>query len=158
MPGRRTVIAIALVALLCLIEAAGASACSCARRSASASLHDADAALVGRLLGVEARGPARAAYRYRVVRLYRGDESIRPGGVLTVLSGRSAAACALPTRVGRRYGLLLAGGEGRWAGGICGVLSPRRLWLAAQRTGPGGGAEASAAASPAPGSAPSACA
>jgi hypothetical protein len=96
------------------------------------ALAQSDAAIVGRLLGVEAKGPARAAYRYRVVRVYRGGETIQRGSVATVLSGRGSAACALPTRVGRNYGLFLLGQGGRWASGLCAIISPRRLWAAAR--------------------------
>jgi len=99
------------------------------------ALARADAAIVGRLLTVGARGPTRAAYRYRVVRVYRGGDAIQRGSVTTVLSGRSSAACALPTRVDRNYGLFLLGENGRWASGLCGVLSPRRLWVAARDPG-----------------------
>jgi hypothetical protein len=130
-----------LVVLLGLIGAGSAHACSCAPTTPAESLASSDAAIVGLLLRVESLGPARAEYRYRVVRVYQGRGEIRGGSVLTVLSGRGSAACALPTRTGRKYGLFLLGERGRWAGGICGVLPPRRLWAAAK--GPQGAAEAS---------------
>lgn len=130
MRGGRVAIAVVLVLLLGLLSAGRVLACSCAPTPPKEALARADAAIVGRLLAVEARGLARAAYRYRVVRVYRGE--IQRGSVATVLSGRSSAACALPTRVGRNYGLFLLGQGGRWASGLCGIISPRRLWAAAR--------------------------
>jgi tissue inhibitor of metalloproteinase len=128
----RVAFAVVLIMLLGLLGAGEAFACSCAPTPPRQALARADAAIVGRLLKVEARGPARAAYRYRVIRVYRGGEAIRSGNVMTVLSSRSSAACALPTRMGRNYGLFLLGEGDRWASGLCGVISPRRLWVAAQ--------------------------
>lgn len=130
MGGGRVVIGIVVV--LMLLGAGNAFACSCAPTPPREALAQADAAIAGRLLKVEARGPARAAYRYRVIRVYRGGDSIRGGSVMTVLSGRSSAACALPTQTGRNYGLFLLGDSAHWASGLCGVISPRRLWAAAQ--------------------------
>jgi len=130
--GGHVVIVAVLVLLVGLYGADAAFACSCAPTPPREALARADAAIVGRLLKVEPRGTARAAYRYRVLRVYRGGEAIERGSVATVLSGRDSAACALPTRIGRRYGLLLLGESGRWASGLCGVLSPKRLWAAAQ--------------------------
>ena len=141
MRGGHVAISVISVLLLGLLGAGEALACSCAPTPPRQALARADAAIVGRLLAVEARGAARAAYRYRVLRVYRGGEEIATGSVATVLSGRDSAACALPTRIGRRYGLFLLGGGGRWASGLCGVVSPRRMWEAAR-----GSAGASAAA------------
>lgn len=132
MRGGRVAIAALLAVLLGAVGAGSAAACSCAPAAPAQSLARADAAIVGRLLAVAPHGPGRAVYRYRVVRVYRGAERIHPGTVLPVLSGRDSAGCALPTRTGRSYGLFLLGQGGRWASGICGVVSPRRLWRAAQ--------------------------
>jgi hypothetical protein len=49
-----------------------------------------------------------------------------------VRSGRKAAACALPRRLSHVYGLFLSRANGRWFGGICGVIEPRRLRHAAE--------------------------
>lgn len=132
MRGRRIAISALLAVLFGAVGAASALACSCARTSPAQSLATADAAIVGRLLSVAPHGPGRAEYRYRVVRVYRGTDRIRPGRVLPVLAGRDSAGCALPTRTGRNYGLFLLGDRGRWASGICGVLAPRRLWQVAE--------------------------
>ena len=135
MPGGRVVIAAVSVVLLGLVFAGSAQACSCAPTAPAASLAESDAALVGELLGARPRGPGQAAYRYRVLRVYRGAKRIEPGSVLTVLSPRGSASCALPKRLGRRYGLFLLGGGGRGASGLCGVISPRRLRAAAGASG-----------------------
>jgi hypothetical protein len=120
------------VALVGLTLAGSAAACSCAPQAPAESLQESDAAIVGRLLEVLPHGRLQADYRYEVRRVYRGD-GIEPGGVLTVRSGRRAATCALPRRLDHRYGLFLTSGKGRWFGGICGVIEPRRLWHAAQQ-------------------------
>lgn len=123
--------------MLGLVWAGSAQACSCAPTAPAESLASADAAIVGTLLGVETHGPSQAAYRYRVLRIYRGRDRLATGSVLTVLSPRGSASCGLPKRLGKHYGLFLLGGGGRWASGLCGVISPRRLWTAAHK--PGGG-------------------
>jgi hypothetical protein len=120
------------IALAGLILAGSAHACSCAPQAPAESLREADAAIVGRLVKVEPLGRFRADYRYEVRRVYRGD-GIEPGEMLTVRSGRRAAACALPRRLDHRYGMFLAEQNGHWLGGICGVIEPRRLWHAAQQ-------------------------
>lgn len=91
---------------------------------------EADAAIVGRLISVTPHGPFRADYRYRVRRVYRGGDAINSGQVVTVHSSSSAAACALPRRIDRIYGLFLARADNQWVSGICGVISPRKLWNA----------------------------
>lgn len=138
MRGGRVAIASASAALLGLVFAGGALACSCAPASPAQSLAAADAAIVGRLLSVQPHGAARAEYRYRVLRVFRGAGEIEPGAAVSVISPRGSAGCALPTRLERRYGLFLLGdGAGRWASGLCGVVSPRRLSQAARRSGEG---------------------
>jgi cyanophycinase-like exopeptidase len=129
---RRLSAVAALAVLGSLLWVGSAWACSCAPQAPAESLREADAAIVGRLVKVEARGRFRADYRYEVRRVYRG-EGIEPGQMLTVRSGRRAAACALPRRLDHRYGLFLVEGNGHWLGGICGVIEPRRLWHAAEQ-------------------------
>jgi hypothetical protein len=91
-------------------------------------------------------GQLRADYRYEVQRVYRGGRMIERGQMLSVRSARRAAGCALPRRMGHRYGLFLVRDGNRWWSGMCGVIAPRRLWFAAQhqpriyRRGSGGGA------------------
>jgi hypothetical protein len=131
--GGRVVIAAFSVVLLGLICAGSALACSCAPTSPAESLAQADAAIAARLLAVEPHGATRAEYRYEVLHVYRGRDALEPGSMLTVTSPAGSAACALPDRVDRNYGLFLLGEGRRWAGGLCGVVSPRRLWAAARK-------------------------
>jgi hypothetical protein len=130
---RRLATALLSVALVGLALAGGARACSCAPQPPAESLREADAALVGRLLEVVPRGRFRAEYRYEVGAVYRSRRLIEPGEELAVRSARRAAACALPRRIGKRYGLFLMRGHGAWSGGICGVIAPRRLHAVANR-------------------------
>jgi hypothetical protein len=141
--GGRVAIAAVSAVLLGLVFAGSALACSCAPTAPAESLARSDAAVVGRLLGVEPQSPTQARYRYRVLRVYRGRTTIERGAVLTVLSPRGSSACALPDRVERDYGLFLLGGGGRWASGLCAVISPRRLWATVRRAREGGESAAS---------------
>jgi hypothetical protein len=133
--GGHVVIAAVSVVLLGLVGAGSALACSCAPPAPAELLTRSDAALAGRLLSVKAHGLSRAEYRYEVLHVYRGPEAIEPGATLKVTSPRGSAACALPSGIGHNYGLFLLGNDGRWVGGLCGVVSPRRLWAAARKPG-----------------------
>jgi len=133
--GGRVAIAAVSVVLLGLSFAGSALACSCAPSTPAESLAASDAAVSGRLLAVEPHGATRAEYRYEVLRVYRGRGEIERGATLKVMSPRGSAACALPDGIGRSYGLFLLGERGRWASGLCGVVSPRRLWAAAHKPG-----------------------
>jgi hypothetical protein len=126
-----------------LLVPALAQACSCAPQPPADSLRESDAAIVGRLVKVLPRGRLHADYRYEVLHVYRGRKSIEPGQFLDVRSARRAAACALPRRLGHRYGLFLLHRYGHWSGGICGVISPRRLRRAAGQQSEEGSARAS---------------
>ncbi len=144
MRGGRLVIAAVTVVLLGLVGTGSALACSCALSTPAESLAGSDAALAARLLAVEPHGATRAEYRYEVLHVYRGREKIEPGATLRVTSPRDSAACALPSGVGHAYGLFLLRDGRRWAGGLCGVISPRRLWAAARKPGSGQATESSA--------------
>lgn len=120
------------VALGALIGATGAVACSCAPQPPAESLREADGAVVGRLVKVLPHGPLNAVFRYEVRRVYKGD-SIEEGQMLDVRGARRTAACGLPRRTERSYGLFLSRRGGHWFGGICGVVSPQRLRAAATR-------------------------
>ena len=115
-------------------------ACSCAPQAPVESLRGSDAAIVGRLVKVIPHGALHAVYRYRVRHVYKGAGQIDAGRVLNVRSARRSAACALPRRTGRNYGLFLTHVHGRWFGGICGVVGPRRLRHAAQNPAASSGA------------------
>ena len=94
-----------LVVLAMLLPANLAIACSCAPQPPVESFREADAAIVGKLVKVLPHGPLHAVYRYEVRRVYRGASKIEAGQMLIVRSSRRAAACALPRRTGRSYGL-----------------------------------------------------
>ncbi len=111
--------------------AASAQACSCAQIAPRDALRQADAAIVGELVEVLPRGGGVADYRYEVQRVYKSVR--RLGSIVSVRSAAQSAACGLPNRTGRRYGLFLGWGEGRWRGSLCGVIAPRQLRLAAQQ-------------------------
>jgi hypothetical protein len=96
-------------------------------------MRQADAAIVGELVRVVPRNRLRADYRYRVQRVYKRGRGLRRGRTISVGSARRSAACGLPRRSGRRYGLLLRRIDGRWTSGLCGVTRPRRLAAAAPR-------------------------
>jgi len=115
-----------------LLFAGSAQACSCAPQVPAESLRESDGAVVGQLVKVVPRGKLHADYRYEVRHVYRGADLIEVGRMLTVRSGRKAAACALPRRLDHVYGLFLNRANGRWFGGICGVIAPKRLRHAAQ--------------------------
>ncbi len=121
----------ACAALAVLVFASSADACSCVARAPAESLREADGAIVGRLVRVLPHGPLQAVFRYEVRHVYKGGDSIDAGRMLDVRSSRRAAACGLPTRTDRIYGLFLSRSHGRWFGGICGVISPGRLRAAA---------------------------
>jgi hypothetical protein len=142
--GGRVVIAVVSVVLLGLVGAGSALACSCAPTSPAESLARADAAVAARLLAVEPHGATRLIYRYEVLHVYRGRDAIAPGSILKVTSPAGSAACALPDRLDRNYGLFLLGERGQWVGGLCGVVSPRRLWAAARNPEDGQAASAMA--------------
>lgn len=131
MRGKAAAGALAAVALA-LVGAVDANACSCAPQSPSESLREADAAVVGRLVRVMPHGAFHAVYRYELRRVYKGGDVIDAERMLDVRSARRSAACALPRRVDRTYGLFLRRAHGRWYGGICGVVAPRRLRHAAR--------------------------
>jgi hypothetical protein len=82
------------------------------------------------LVKVLPHGALHAVFRYEVRHAYKG---VLPGTgrMLDVHSSRRGAACALPRRTGRGYGLFLFRRNGRWFGGLCGVVAPERLRAAA---------------------------
>jgi hypothetical protein len=135
--GGRVAIAAVSVVLLGLVGASSALACSCAPSTPAQALAGSDAAISARLLSVQPHGATRAEYRYEVLHVYRGRDSIEPGTTLKVMSPRGSASCALPNAIGHDFGLFLLGDGRRWVGGLCGVVSPLRLWAAARKPGAG---------------------
>ncbi len=114
-----------------LVAVGSAHACSCAQIAPRDALRQADAAIAGELLGVLPRKGGVADFRYEVQRVYKSVRRI--GMVVSVRSSIQSAACGLPAQTGRRYGLLLDRAAGRWRGGLCGVIAPRRLRAAASQ-------------------------
>ena len=94
----RFLIAAVAVALLGLVFAGSALACSCIRSTPAESLARSDAAIVGRLLGVEPQAPGRAVYRYEVMQVLRGRKAIEGGSTLRVLGSRGSAAASRARR------------------------------------------------------------
>jgi len=119
-------------ALAVFVLSGNAAACSCAPQSPVESLGEADAAIVGRLVAVTPHGATQAIYRYEVRHAYKGVEKIEAEAMLNVRSARRSAACGLPRRLGRSYGLFLLSRHGRWFGSICRVVSPKRMRRTAQ--------------------------
>jgi hypothetical protein len=130
--GARRLFLVAALGVVAALGAVGsAQACSCAQLAPQDALRQADAAIVGELLKVLPRGDGVADFRYEVKRVYKSVRRI--GSIVSVRSTTQSAACGLPAQVGRHYGLLLDRGGGRWRGGLCGVMAPRRLRAAAER-------------------------
>jgi hypothetical protein len=114
---------IAALALLGgLVFAGEAAACSCVPLKRGEMVRQADAAFAGLLVKVVPRGRDRAVFRYRVRRVLKRGPGIRRGRVVAVRGTRGSAACGLPARTGRRYGLALSRVEGRWTAGSCSLL------------------------------------
>jgi hypothetical protein len=128
---RRLALAAVIVGLGALVFNSAAQACSCIERTPREALREADAAIVGRLVQVVHVDAYSAEYRYRVRRAYKGGDGIRAGGMISVRSGTNGASCGLPVDTERRYGLFLNRSGGRWSGGLCGLVAPRQLSVAA---------------------------
>jgi hypothetical protein len=129
------------VVLGVLGAAPSALGCSCAPQPPAESLREADGAVIARLVAVLPHGPSQAVYRYEVRRVYKGAERLEAGRMLDVHSSRRSAACALPRRIGRTYGLFLITRHSRWFGSICRVVSPKRM----RRVGQGQSADSARA-------------
>jgi len=118
------------LAVFVLLPVGSAAACSCAPQAPGESLREADGAVVGRLVRVLPHGALHAVFRYEVRHSYKGAMPAA-GKMLDVHSSRRGATCALPRRTGHSYGLFLFRRNGRWFGGLCGVVAPERLRAAA---------------------------
>lgn len=114
------------IALIALLGAESAFACSCVPPDANKLLPRSDAAVVGRLVAVTPRGQA-ADYKYRVRLVVKGSGRIHRGQLLTVRAAQDSAACGLPPGLGRSYGLFLNRAAGRWSSSLCQVVSPGKM-------------------------------
>lgn len=128
------------------MTAESASACSCAPREERETLRGVDAAVTARLIEVEhvepenPAGPissGEATFTYRILRVYKGSRryNLREGKRLVLENTAAGASCGLPTKEGKRYGLMLFESRGELNTNSCGVRSPKQLRRAAQRSG-----------------------
>ena len=117
---------VSVIALIALLGAESAFACSCEPPDANKLLPRSDAAVVGRLVAVTPVGQA-ADYKYRVRLVVKGSRRIHRGQLLTVRAARDEAACGLPPGLGRSYGLFLDRAAGRWSSSRCEVVSPEEM-------------------------------
>jgi hypothetical protein len=143
--GRRLALAAAIVALGALVSATGAQACSCIERTPREALRESDAAIVGRLVGMDAANPYSADYRYLVRRVYKRGTGLRGGETVSVRSGIDGASCGLPDDRERWFGLFLYRSGGHWMGSSCALIAPQKLSAAAAAVRRGAGLEASQA-------------
>lgn len=119
---------LALTAVLAGAEAA--HACSCAFMPAERLLARSDGAIVARHLdvrAVEGASPDEVYFIYRVGRVYKRGPGLRRGNRIAVRTASDDSQCGLIPTIGRLTGLFLARADGRWASGLCGQISPRRM-------------------------------
>jgi Tissue inhibitor of metalloproteinase len=119
------------VAYVGLIGAESALACTCAAQRVDDQLANADAALVGKLVDVDRVSPGSVKLKYRVKRVFKGAPGLDRGDKLTLRSPASGAACGLPRKKNKRYGLLLDRRRKRLTANLCSVVSPKKLRRAA---------------------------
>jgi hypothetical protein len=128
---RRGIILIAALGALALPSSA--SACSCAPLTEK-SVKKADAAAVMKLENVDEtgggtydEGSGKAAFTYTVGKVFAGKR-LAKGDEVTIESNTSSAACGLPKREGKRYGLLLKRKRnGDWISSLCSTTTPKKL-------------------------------
>jgi hypothetical protein len=120
-------------AVLCvgLVGAEQAMACSCIATSTRDALEQSDAALVGKLVEVDRVSNDTLKLSYRVKRVFKGPPGLNRGDRLTLRSLDSEAACGLPHRRDKRYGLLLDRRNKRLTANLCSVVPPKKLRRAA---------------------------
>lgn len=124
----RTASLLPVIALVALLGAESAFACSCVPPDTKKLLPGSDAAVVGRLVAVIPRSQAEADYKYRVRLVIKGSKrGIHRGQLLTVRSAQDEAACGLPPGLGRSYGLFLDHAAGSWSSSRCQVVSPEEM-------------------------------
>ena len=109
-----------LLAVVALVAAAGAEACTCAPVDLERDLPRADGAIVGTVLERREAAGGQRVFLFRVEQLYKGDIVNR----VEVTTARDSAACGLDARVGERLGLLLERDGERWRAGLCSLVDP----------------------------------
>jgi hypothetical protein len=110
---------LAALALLSLVLATDAYACTCAGVDLVRDLPNSDGAIIGTVLERETTATSRV-YLFRVEQVYKGDVDSR----VEVVSERDGAACGLELAVGQRIGLLLERDGERWRSGLCSQVDP----------------------------------
>ena len=121
-----------MVAFVGLVGAEPALACTCAAQRVDDQLTQADAALVGRLVDVDRVASGGVRLEYRVKRVFKGAPGLDQGAWLTLRSSGTAAACGLPRKRDKRYGLFLDRRRTRLTANLCSVVSPKKLRRAAE--------------------------
>jgi len=110
---------LAIIAVVSLVLAADASACTCAPVDLERDLPKADGAMIGSVLERSVTGTA-ARYRFRVEQIYKGDVEERA----VVFSAADGASCGLELAVGQRVGLLLTRDGDVWRSSLCQEVDP----------------------------------
>jgi hypothetical protein len=110
---------VAILAVLCLLLATDASACTCAPVDLVRDLPRADGAMIGTVLERSVSGTT-ARYRFRVEQIYKGDVEERA----EVVSAVDGASCGLELAVGDRVGLLLTRDGDVWRSSLCQQVEP----------------------------------
>ena len=108
-----------VLAVLSLVGAAEAYACSCRPVDLERDLPTADGAMIGTVLERTVGGET-ATYLFRVEQVYKGDVDSRA----EVVTPASGAACGLEAKVGDRLGLLLTREGNEWRSGLCSQADP----------------------------------
>jgi hypothetical protein len=108
-----------LVALVALVLAGDALACSCLPVDLVRDLPRADGAVVGSVLERRVEGDS-AILVLRVEQVYKGDIENR----VEVATPLDSAGCGIDAPVGERLGLLLDREGGVWHSGLCSQVDP----------------------------------
>ena len=115
--------------------AAAAQACSCLAIAPETRFEQSDGAVIGRLVEVVPRSEQVATFRYRVREVFKGGRRIEEGQLLSLRSSTSSAACGLPKREGRRFGVFLRRENRHWSATLCDVTTPQGMRAAAAAAG-----------------------
>ncbi|HVE76959.1 MAG TPA: hypothetical protein VND22_09390 [Actinomycetota bacterium] len=134
--------ALRVVLLFCfllpaLTIAAPAASCSCVDDHPRIQVRQAEAAFVGRLVGIQEgplsvlSGGSDAVWTFEVERVVKGELHRREH----VNSPLSGASCGFEVAVGERAGVVLSSEDGAWRSGLCSTVEPDAL-IAAGRPVP----------------------
>lgn len=126
------------LAVVALVFASDAAACTCLAAPVRQRLDSADAAFIGRLTGTRADpepGPIKNLGR-EIVYVFTVDSVVKGelGRRVEVLSPASGAACGFELRPEEAQGILLRRDGESWTGGLCGQVAIGELIAAAEAT------------------------